>query len=259
MELKQVTQNSHNLLEVVMIDLTAVLRPAVEAGSHCSTSSLLPDPTVRLTWCLLASLLVTTRFKQWWGPVQKSQANEQWTQARILNFSWSVHDSQGIASHTDRWRVMPSPRGQTWDVTQDPKTYVHGKIMLALGRKVKKEIKQASYFGRGGQALHLSVSLLLLCPSHRRDSRTQWRARKSKVQMGSLSWATRAGWQLKAKWASNDKIFPAGIRPHNILDLHWQADSLPPRKPSLPHQEGYSQWVILNQQTVYLHEISQNI
>lgn len=40
------------------------------------------------------------------------------------------------------------------DSTQDPKTYVHGKIMGSEEKDEEKEIKQVSYFGRGGQALH---------------------------------------------------------------------------------------------------------
>ena len=45
-------------------------------------------------------------------------------------------------------------QGSDMDSTQDPKTYVHGKIMGSEEKDEEKEIKQVSYFGRGGQALH---------------------------------------------------------------------------------------------------------
>lgn len=63
------------------------------------------------------------------------------------------------------------------DSTQDPKTYVHGKIMGSEEKDEEKEIKQASYFGRGGQALHTWCLLSYYCAHLIEEiTETQWRA-----------------------------------------------------------------------------------
>ena len=40
------------------------------------------------------------------------------------------------------------------DSTQDPKTYFHGRVMGSEEKNEEKEIKQVSYFGGGGLAVH---------------------------------------------------------------------------------------------------------
>ena len=45
-------------------------------------------------------------------------------------------------------------QGLDMDSTQDPKTYFHGRVMGSEEKNEEKEIKQVSYFGGGGLAVH---------------------------------------------------------------------------------------------------------
>ena len=149
-----------------MIGLMAVYRDCGDTASIVTCSLYLTPWWGWYTIASLPPLLVTsqiqTRMRIW----LKSQAKEQWTQVRILNFRLPAHpceSHQGIPIHTIR-RVKPSPRAWTWTILR-----IQRRVFMAELRALKRRMRKTKWnkclivAGEGWQCT-LDVYYLIIMP-----------------------------------------------------------------------------------------------